>query len=190
MALKDIIKKILDDGNKEKEKIIQSASKEIQKKKEELKKEGKKLEEKMLKEAKEKLGKEKEEELLNIEMTESKLTLSNKIKIIDEIIFSAIEKVKKERRIFSEWLRRSIISAVEKGKGEIYYPKIWEDYFDRELKNILEKKAGDKIKFSFHDKGEIVIVKQGRKETTISLEESFFSEKERLKALLNKILFE
>ena len=190
MALEDIIKKILDDGNKEKDRIIKSASQEIEKEREKLRKEGEKLKEKLLKEIKEKIEKWRREKLLQLETEESKLTLMEKIKIIDEIISSAMEKVRGEKEIFSKWLGKNIVSAVDKGKGEIYYPLSWESYFNKEMRNALEKKAGDKIEFFPHNKEEVAIIKQGRKETTISLEESFLSEKERLRTLLNKILFE
>ena len=189
MALKEIIKKILEEGENEKEKIIEDTLKELHKERAELKEEGKALEERLLKEIKESLAQEKEKRILALEQKESRLTLQAKMKKIDEIISGAMERVKEQKEMFSKWLRKNLLSAIEKGKGEILYPLSWEKYMDSGLQKALREKAGEKIVFKPQNEKEAIFIKQGRKETTISLEEFFLSHQERLRTLLNKILF-
>jgi len=189
MALKEIIKNILEEGEKEKEKIIGEALRELEEKRVELRKEGQALEERLLGEIKEKLAREKEKRILALEQEESRLTLQEKMREIDQVISDAMEEVKNRKEILSKWLKENLLLAVEKGKGEIYYPLAWDDYVDSRLKKALQEKAGGKIEFKPREEKETIVIKQGRKETTISLKEYFLSQQEKLRTMLNKILF-
>ncbi|GEM_PF-7107290 len=189
MALQEIIENILEEGEKEKERIIGEALKAIEKERAELKKEGKALQEHLLGEIKKKLAREKEKKILALEQEESRLTLQEKTRKIDEVIFAAMERVKEQKEIISKWLEENLLSAVEKGQAEIHYPSSWNDYIDSGLKKALQEKAGGKIDFKPQEEKEIIVIKQGRKETTISLQEFFLSQQEKLRTMLNKLLF-
>ncbi|NOZ64509.1 MAG: hypothetical protein GXO71_06225 [Caldiserica bacterium] len=189
MALKEIIENILEEGEKEKEKIIGEALKEIEKDRAELKKEGRALEEQLLGEIKKKLALEKEKRILALEQEESRLTLQEKMRKIDQVISAAMEEVKSQKEVISKWLKENLLLAVDKGKGEICYPLAWDKYIDSRLKKALQEKAGGKIELKPQETQEIIIIKQGRKETTISLKEFFLSQQEKLRTMLNKILF-
>ncbi len=189
MGWEDIVKKIEEETEEEVKKILSQTEEELKEKRKELKKEGEKLRQDVLQRILEEARKEREKRKEEARKEEERKILLLKGELMKGVIDKALEKIEKDEKRFSEWIRKSLLAAVEKGRAEIYYPSGWEKYLDdRDLKKELDKKTGEGVSFKKHDKA-YLMVKQGRTEVRISLESLLEEKKEEILSFLIPYLF-
>lgn len=184
MGLEEIIKKIVEEGEREKEEIVREAREKVEKEKEKLEEEGKLLREKILKSFEERIKEECEKKKEECLREEERKTLALKGEIIEEVFQIALKEMEEDKEKFSEWLRKSFLTSLEEGEAEVYLPEEWRGIITQEWL----KKEGKKVKLLTHQEN-YLLVKQGRTQIRISLSHLLNEQKERLKSLLLKVLF-
>jgi len=184
MGLEEIIKKIVEEGEKEKREIVQKAREKVEKEKKKLEVEGKGLREKILKSFEERIKEECEKKKEDCLREEERKTLALKGEMIEEVFQIALKEMEEDKKKFSEWLKKSLLDSLREGEGEVYLPEDWTGIITPEWL----KKEGKKVKLLTHQEN-YLLVKQGRTQIRISLPNLLQEQKERLKSLLVKVLF-
>ncbi len=195
MALEDIIKKIGEDAQSEADSLLSLARSEAEAIREKARKQADELRSEMMQKAKARAKEHADRVRVLAGLDERKDALREKKRLIEDAFAKAEDKIRnlppEEHRAF---LKPLILSAVESGSEEIIPPSEHRNLFTPEfVKSLNDELGSQKGRLRLSDEsGEFsggFILREGNKETNLTLESLVASQRDRLETLIANILF-